>query len=111
MSALAHKYLVVQNGAMFSTDGTSASTPVVAGIIALLNEQRLANQQPPVGFINPALYVMAAGSFNDVVLGNNTGTEIHGSDDCFTYGYGASAGWDPTVSPLFLLFHFVSLLA
>ena len=101
MSALAHKYLIVENGKKLSVDGTSASAPVTAGIIALINEQRLANKQPPVGFINPALYAMAASNFNDVVVGNNTGTEIHGHDEyCFTYGYGASAGWDPAVSPL-----------
>jgi len=93
VAGLAHKYLIIENGNKLSVDGTSASTPVTAGIIALINESRLKNNQSPVGFINPALYSMSASNFNDITVGNNTGTEMHGFNDyCFTYGYGASAG-------------------
>lgn len=93
--------MIIENGEKLSVDGTSASTPVTAGIIALINDARLNNNQSPLGFINPSLYAMAASNFNDVTFGNNTGTEangIGGKDYCFTYGYGASAGWDPCVS-------------
>ena len=109
VAALAHKYLIVENGEKLSVDGTSASCPVTAGIVALINDNRLNNGQSPVGFINPALYAMSASNFNDVTIGNNTGTEMHGRDDyCFTYGYGASAGWDPCVSiSFFWLLYFL----
>lgn len=98
VAGLAHKYMIVENGDKFSVDGTSASCPVTAGIIALINDNRLKNGQSSVGFINPALYSMSQSSFNDVTIGNNTGTEAHGvagSQNCYTYGYGASVGWDP----------------
>jgi tripeptidyl-peptidase-1 len=36
--------------------GTSASTPVVAGAIALLNDELLAAGKPPMGFLNPWIY-------------------------------------------------------
>ena len=105
VAGLAHKYMIVENGEKFSVDGTSASCPVTAGIVALINDQRLRNNQSPVGFINPALYQMSASAFNDITYSNNTGTEMHGAAGqsfCYTDGYGASSGWDPTVSITFL---------
>jgi tripeptidyl-peptidase-1 len=36
--------------------GTSASAPIVASIITLINEQRLAAGKSTVGFINPTIY-------------------------------------------------------
>lgn len=33
-----------------------ASTPVVGGIVALINDRRLQRGLPPLGFLNPALY-------------------------------------------------------
>ena len=98
VAAMAHKYMIVENGEKFSVDGTSASAPVTAGVIALINDARLKNGQSAVGFINPALYAMAQSNFNDVTIGNNTGTEangVGGNKYCFTYGYGAATGWDP----------------
>merc|ERR1712137_1056938 len=98
VAAMAHKYMIVENGEKFSVDGTSASAPVTAGVIALINDARLKNGQSAVGFINPALYAMAQSNFNDVTIGNNTGTEangVGGKKYCFTYGYGAATGWDP----------------
>jgi subtilase family serine protease len=57
--------------------GTSAAAPLWAGFMALVNQQLAANGQPSAGFINPALYAIAAGSnylscFHDVTNGNNT---------------------------------------
>jgi len=95
VAALAHKYLIVENGESFSVDGTSASTPVTSGIIAMINGNRLNKGLTSLGFINPSLYDMSASSFTDVTIGNNTGTEYNDGRSCNTYGYGASAGWDP----------------
>ena len=37
--------------------GTSAAAPIAAGIFTLLNGERLARGQPPMGFLNPWLCV------------------------------------------------------
>ncbi len=36
--------------------GTSASSPLFAGVLALVDEERLSNFLRPIGFVNPALY-------------------------------------------------------
>ena len=72
--------------------GTSASTPVFAGVVAKLNEVRLAKGAAPLGFLNPLLYkVGAAGTgFNDVTQGRNCGQgSCRGNE-----GFPALAGWD-----------------
>jgi len=57
--------------------GTSCSAPLWAGFMALVNQQAVAQGQPVAGFINPAIYALAAGPnyasyFHDVTAGNNT---------------------------------------
>jgi len=57
--------------------GTSASAPLWAGFMALVNEQSAARGGASAGFINPALYTLAAGPnylsyFHDVTFGSNT---------------------------------------
>src|SRR5208337_4625672 len=42
-----------------SFGGTSCAAPLWAGFMALVNQQADVNGQPPVGFINPAVYEMA----------------------------------------------------
>jgi len=77
-------------------DGTSASTPAVAGMFSLINEVLLGSGQPPLGFLNPALYEMASSSpsaFHDIVEGENNCAGNSGS--CCLYGYRATDGWDP----------------
>ena len=66
--------------------GTSASTPVFAGIVAKINELRLASGKPTLGFLNPFLY-QNPGALNDVTLGENKGD--------FKVGFKAAPGWDP----------------
>ncbi|KAH9173729.1 peptidase S8/S53 domain-containing protein [Lactarius sanguifluus] len=67
--------------------GTSCSTPIVAGIISLLNDHRLSQGRPPLGFLNPWLYDGGLNGLNDIVSGSNPG--------CNTDGFSAIAGWDP----------------
>lgn len=66
--------------------GTSASTPVVAGVIARVNVGRAAKGKAAMGFLNPFLY-QNAGAFNDVTAGKNNGA---GKE-----GFEAVKGWDP----------------
>ena len=74
-------------GTFEGVDGTSASSPTFASVVALLNDQRLNADKPPLGFLNPLLYSSAAGAFNDITSGNNPG--------CNTQGFPALPGWDP----------------
>ncbi|KAH9171769.1 subtilisin-like protein [Lactarius sanguifluus] len=69
------------------SEGTSCSTPIVAGIISLLNDYRLSQGKPPLGFLNPWLYGGGLNGFNDIVSGSNPG--------CNTNGFSAAVGWDP----------------
>jgi subtilase family serine protease len=43
------------------TGGTSLSSPLFAGVLVLVNEQRFASGRAPIGFANPALYRLRVG--------------------------------------------------
>lgn len=73
-------------------DGTSASTPVAAGLIGSLNAWRIANGKPVLGFLNPLLYSLPASAFNDITSGDNSCTEGGCSAGCS--GFAAVPGWD-----------------
>jgi subtilase family serine protease len=69
-----------QHGAFDDNAGTSCAAPMWAGFMALVNQQLAANREPSAGFINPAIYAIAARSnyascFHDVTSGNNTWSE------------------------------------
>jgi len=66
--------------------GTSCSAPTFSGIIALLNDLRLAAGKKQLGFLNPFIYQNPQ-IFNDITEGSNPG--------CGTNGFQAAAGWDP----------------
>ena len=68
--------------------GTSAATPLWAGVVALVNQDLRKKGLREVGFANPALYWMGANAgslnpkpFHDVSSGNNL-------------GFDAGSGWD-----------------
>ncbi|KAH9029812.1 peptidase S8/S53 domain-containing protein [Lactarius deliciosus] len=67
--------------------GTSCSAPIVSGIITLLNDYRLSQGKPPLGFLNIWLYGGGLNGLNDIVSGSNPG--------CNTDGFSAVVGWDP----------------
>jgi len=95
VSAVGDRILIWSGGAISVSAGTSASTPIFAAITSLLNDYRLNNGKSPLGFLNPMLYKMASvapQAFNDVIYGDNRCTRF---TTCCTYGYGATAGWDP----------------
>jgi subtilase family serine protease len=83
--------------------GTSASTPVFAGIVTLLN-QSLGNTGTGSGLgnINPTLYQAAQSAsnvFHDVTTGSNIVPCTQGTKGCpttapFQYGYKAGQGYD-----------------
>eukprot|EP00760_Papus_ankaliazontas_P006233 PhM_4_TR12956/c0_g1_i1/m.60128/K01279/TPP1, CLN2; tripeptidyl-peptidase I len=92
VAAVASNYGVWM-GMWMRTDGTSASTPVVAGILALVNADRVKNGKAKLGFANPLLYALRDSHpnvFRDVTEGNNACS----SKCCGTVGYPAVEGWD-----------------
>jgi subtilase family serine protease len=76
--------------------GTSAGSPSMAGIVALLNQKFGGGGQ---GNINPTLYALATNSpaaFHDVTSGNNIVPCTAASKDCTngSLGYSTTAGYD-----------------
>jgi tripeptidyl-peptidase-1 len=75
-----------------TSKGTSASTPVVAAMIALANDKRMRNGKPALGFLNPLLYsAELRHAFTDVTVGD-TGSCPY--DNTFELGWQATEGWD-----------------
>lgn len=56
VSANGHAVLISDGQQMEQVDGTSASSPIVASMIALINGYRLNSKKTTVGFVNPAIY-------------------------------------------------------
>jgi subtilase family serine protease len=67
--------LFADNGRFGVSGGTSAASPLWAGLMALINQQAKSQNKGPIGFANPYLYNLAltnyAANFNDVTSGNN----------------------------------------
>lgn len=94
ISALGASFMVYINGRMTAVSGTSASTPVLGGMVTLWNDIRLNAGKSPLGFLNPLLYYLVKAkprAFHDVVVGNNGAPR--GGDICAD-SFGAAAGWD-----------------
>ena len=81
---------IVFGGEDTQIGGTSAATPMWAGLTALINQDLVSKKLRQVGFANPAIYWMGANQtkfasspFHDVVAGNNL-------------AFVATKGWDFT---------------
>lgn len=80
------------SGSCSDSGGTSASSPLWAGFMALVNQQAAAAGEPPLGFLNPYIYTIGEGpnydsDFHDITSGN---------DDCCGQSifYNAGSGYD-----------------
>ena len=80
---------LVFGGGNSHTGGTSASTPVFAGIISLVNQY---TGSTGLGNINPILYKLAQ-STNDVFHDVQAGDNIVPCSDCTDGHSGSKAGW------------------
>lgn len=85
-------YEVVIGGKDYQVSGTSASAPVIAGMVSLVNTARLANGKKALGFLNPAIYLHGLQISNDVTSGENN---CAASIVCCSEGFWAAKGWDP----------------
>src|ERR1022692_177161 len=68
---------ISDNGIQSGVGGDSVSCPLWAALLALANQQAAANNQPPIGFLNPAIYAIGKSAsytttFHDIQSGNNT---------------------------------------
>jgi len=96
VSLAGHNYEIVVGGVAQLESGTSASSPVFAGFVSLVNSARLAAGKPPLGFLNPALYSSnATDIYNDITSGFNNCAAAQGSLVCCEQGFHAAKGWDP----------------
>lgn len=99
LSAVATHFMVAlgANGGGFSPiGGTSASTPLVSALFAMMNDRRLARGLAPLGFLNPALYALAytcEDCFHDVTEGDNA-CSASMPPQCCAEGFHAAEGWD-----------------
>jgi kumamolisin len=79
-------YMIYVSGSWQVIGGTSAATPLWAGLIALADQAAAGEGKPPLGFLNPALYTLGSrgaspSPFHDVTIGGNL-------------FYSAGPGWD-----------------
>ncbi|RDI79773.1 hypothetical protein Vi05172_g10283 [Venturia inaequalis] len=86
LAANGQSYAVYWAGTIKSVDGTSASAPTMAAIIALLNDDLLAAGKSPLGYLNPWLYQTGNKGFTDITQGSAVG--------CGGNGFPAKDGWD-----------------
>ncbi|KAI0336682.1 subtilisin-like protein [Cubamyces sp. BRFM 1775] len=91
ISAKADDYVIYAAG-FTRIFGTSASTPVTASVIALLNDRLASAGKPPLGFLNPWLYSKGAGALTDIVEGYSN---ITCGGTTPPRGFPALKGWDP----------------
>ncbi len=80
----ATNYFTRVQGSEGASGGTSAVAPLMAALVALLNQA----EKKSVGFLNPFLYANAgSGVVRDVTVGTNAITNT-------VQGYKAASGWD-----------------
>lgn len=97
-------YLTVIDGTERPLSGTSASSPVVAAVFALINDALLRAGKPAIGFVNPALYAARSRILNDITSGVVTGCQgvdlqtneaVEGAGIIPYASWNATVGWDP----------------
>lgn len=97
VSAVGDNGVVVNDEEQVLEGGTSMATPLFAGILTRINEERITAGKSPIGFANPALYANPA-MFNDITVGNQAKGGPNGDSGasaCGNKGFSAVAGWDP----------------
>ncbi|KAK7018221.1 family S53 protease-like protein [Favolaschia claudopus] len=88
VSALGMNFVVYSDRFSTLVGGTSASSPIFASIISLLNDELIGKGKSPLGFLNPFLYSAAGrAALSDITNGTNP--------SCGTDGFSATSGWDP----------------
>ncbi|KAH8890692.1 subtilisin-like protein [Thozetella sp. PMI_491] len=104
-AAHANLFQVIKNGSQALSGGTSASAPVWAGVVALLNDARLRAGKSVLGWLNPLLYKYGDQALVDVTAGRSVGCnginpqtgrpEPEGAAIVPGAFWNATEGWDP----------------
>jgi tripeptidyl-peptidase-1 len=97
ISLLGYNYLVAIDSTLYQLSGTSASSPVFAAMISLINARRKSLGKSRVGWINPTLYSLYEDDPEgvyviDITEGDNSCT-AYGAV-CCEQGFPATVGWD-----------------
>jgi tripeptidyl-peptidase-1 len=97
IALLGANYYPIIGGDAVGLSGTSASTPVFAALMALINSGRIAAGKPTIGWLNPLLYQLNGSITRDIVVGNNSCLEYNEGTptDCCKEGFLTAPGWDP----------------
>lgn len=99
ISLLAVRYEVIIGGKVALASGTSASAPVMAAYVSLVNAARHKLGKPPIGFLNKMLYdigIKNNSMYRDIVSGDNKCCgENNGVIPCCTTGFTSVTAWDP----------------
>lgn len=80
---------IVYNDGNWLAEGASASAPILAGLVAQINDYRASQGKASLGWLNPRLYgdAKVRAALKDVTSGSNP--------NCGTEGFTAEKGWDP----------------
>jgi len=95
IAALGNNILNIVSGQIQFVGGTSASCPIIGGMVSQLNNWRLNNNLPVIGHFAPLIYQMYAdmpSAFHDVTIGSTACTE---EACCAGLGFTCTVGWDP----------------
>lgn len=86
VSAVGSGFSIEYGGGGSVVQGTSASTPVIAAMIALINDARLRAGKPSLGWLNPLLYSAEVRKvLSDITIG--------AADGCSFGDQGGEGGW------------------
>ena len=79
-------------GGWLAIGGTSLSSPLWAGMMSIINADRVAGSLPREGYYDPSLYAASPqASFHDIVSGNNSTNKVKGFKA--GTGYDNVSGW------------------
>jgi tripeptidyl-peptidase-1 len=99
VSLIASQYQITVNGQAQTVDGTSASSPVFAGFVSLVNSNRKTSGYSTMGWLNPFLYKYSSSFVNDINSGSNKCCKLYDVSrqlkTCCAQGFYALGGWDP----------------
>jgi subtilase family serine protease len=90
-------YVIYYRGHFSVVGGTSAAAPLCAALLTDISSR----EAPPVreGFLNPLLYSLPKGTFNDIRRGNNDYTRTHHGRYPATRWYDLASGLGSPVGP------------
>lgn len=95
VSLLGHNFEEIIGGIPYAVSGTSASAPLFAAMVSLVNAARLQDGKGPIGFLNIILYDSYKKWANDITVGDNSCSGTSRPHCCDGRGFTATNGWDP----------------